>query len=55
LPQAQIEQDLDHQTDWIAKSENTAGRPGLPSWGASQVMSLSDQINNDPRFLGAAV
>jgi hypothetical protein len=27
--------------NWIAASENTAGRPGLPSGGASQVMSLS--------------
>ena len=33
----------------IAASENTAGRPGLPSCGASQVMSLSNQINSDPR------
>jgi hypothetical protein len=41
--------------NWIATSENTAGRPGLPSRGASQVMSLSNQINTDPRVLSAAV
>lgn len=35
--------------NWIAVSGNTAGRPGRPSWGASQVISLSSQINSDPR------
>ncbi len=41
--------------NWIAASENTAGRPGLPSGGAHQVMSLSSQINSDPRLRSAAV
>jgi hypothetical protein len=41
--------------NWIAASENIAGRPGLPSGGASQVMSLSNQINSDPRLRRAAV
>jgi hypothetical protein len=41
--------------NWIAASENTAGRPGLPSCGASQVISLSSQISNDPRFFNDAV
>ena len=31
-----------HHQNWIAASENTAGRPGLPSWDASQVISLSN-------------
>ena len=34
----------------IAASGNTAGRPGLPSRGASRVISLSKPINNDPRL-----
>lgn len=41
--------------NWIAASENTAGRPGLPSGGASQVISLSSQISNEPRLRSAAV
>jgi hypothetical protein len=35
--------------NWIAASENTAGRPGLLSGGASPVISLSSQINSEPR------
>jgi len=35
---------------WIAASENTAGRPGLSSGVASQVISLSSQIRSDPRL-----
>jgi hypothetical protein len=38
--------------NWIAVSENTAG---LPSCGASQVMSLSSQINSEPRLRSDAV
>ena len=34
--------------NWIAASQNTAGRPGLPSGGASQAMSLSNQISRNP-------
>ena len=41
--------------NWIAASENTAGRPGLPSRGASQVMSLSSQISREPRFFSEAL
>lgn len=41
--------------NWIAASENTAGRPGLPSGGASQVISLSSQTSNEPRFHSEAV
>ena len=41
--------------NWIAASENTAGRPGLPSCGASQVISLSNQISKEPRFFSKAV
>ena len=41
--------------NWIAASQNTDGRPGHPSCGASQVMSLSNQINSEPRLLSAAV
>lgn len=41
--------------NWIAASEsnagnNNAGRPALPSCGASQVMSLFNQISSDPRL-----
>ncbi|PWK57323.1 hypothetical protein C7455_11249 [Roseicyclus mahoneyensis] len=36
--------------NWIAASENTAGLPGLPSDGVRQVMSMSNQIGNDPRL-----
>jgi hypothetical protein len=39
----------------IAASENPAGRPGLPSCGASQVISLSNQIHRDPRLQSDAV
>ena len=38
----------------IAASENTAGRPGLPSCGASQVIPLSSQISKDPRLQSEA-
>ena len=55
LPQWQLEEDLDRQASWIAASANTAGRPGLPSCGASQAMSLSSQISRQPRFLSAAL
>lgn len=41
--------------NWIAVSENNAGRPGLPSCGASQVISLSSQISSDPRLRSEAV
>lgn len=40
---------------WIAASENTAGHPGLPSGGASQDMSLSNQISSGPRLRSEAV
>jgi hypothetical protein len=39
----------------MAASENTAGRPGRPSRGARQVMSLSTQMSRDPRFLSDAL
>ena len=41
--------------NWVAPSENNAGRPGLPSGGASQVMSLSSKISREPRFLSEAL
>jgi hypothetical protein len=41
--------------NWIAASANTADRPGLPSCGASQDMSLSSQISRDPRLRRDAV
>jgi len=41
---------IDRQ-NWIAAFEKTGGRPGRPSCGASQVISLSSQISSDPRFL----
>ena len=40
---------------WTAASENTEGRAGLPSRGASQVISLSGQINKDPRLFSKAM
>jgi hypothetical protein len=39
----------------IAASGNNAGRPGPPSGGASEVISLSCQISKDPRFFSEAV
>lgn len=39
----------------IAQSENTAERPGLPSCGASQVISLSSQTGSNPRLRREAV
>ena len=41
--------------NWIAASQDAAGRPGLPSCGASQVISLSSRISNEPRFRSAAL
>jgi len=41
--------------NWIAALENIDGRPGLPSCGASQVISLSNHINKEPRFFSEAV
>jgi hypothetical protein len=41
--------------NWIAALEKTVGRPGLPSCGESQVMSLSNQINNETRLHSAAL
>lgn len=41
--------------NWMAASEKIAGRPGLPSGGASQAMSLSNQTSTQPRFLNAAL
>ncbi|OIQ80534.1 hypothetical protein GALL_377110 [mine drainage metagenome] len=41
--------------NWIAASENIDGRPGRPSCGASQVISLSSQISKEPRFFSEAV
>ena len=40
LPQWQLEQNLIVRQNWIAGSENTAGRPRRPSCRASQVISL---------------
>jgi hypothetical protein len=54
LSQGQFEQLHDRQANGIAASENTAGRPGLPSGGASYVMSLSSQISTKPRFFNKA-
>ncbi len=41
--------------NWIAASENSSGRQGLPSCGASHIMSLSSQINSDTRLRIAEV
>jgi hypothetical protein len=40
---------------WIAASEKTEGRPGLPSGGARHAISLSSQISKQPRFFSEAV
>lgn len=45
---------IDRQ-NWIVEFEKTGGRPGRPSCGASQVISLSNQIRSDPRFLSASL
>lgn len=39
----------------IAASENTGGRPGRPALAASHTMSLSSQINNEPRRFRASL
>jgi hypothetical protein len=41
--------------NWLAASENTGGRPGRPSRSACQALSLSSQINSDPRVLSPAL
>lgn len=41
--------------NWIAASEKTGGRPGQPSCGACQAISISSQISNDPRLRRAAL
>lgn len=41
--------------NWIAASENTAGRPLRPALGASHTMSLSSQISSEPRCFSASV
>jgi hypothetical protein len=41
--------------NWIAGSRTSPERPELPSRGASQVMSLSSQISNEPRVVSEAV
>jgi hypothetical protein len=55
LPELQLEQDLIFRQNWIAASENTAGRPGLHSGGASQTISLSSQIITNPHLRSEAV
>ena len=39
----------------ISASENTSGRPGLPSGGASRVIFLSSQVRRDPRLRRASI
>jgi hypothetical protein len=55
LPQRQFEQTLIVRQNWIAASENTEGRPGLPSGGASHVLSWSSQIRSDLHSRSEAV
>jgi hypothetical protein len=55
LLERQFEQDLDRQTELDCGIEKTAGRPGPPSGGASQVISLSSQISKDPRVFSKAL
>jgi hypothetical protein len=38
---------IDRQ-NWMAASQNTAGRPGRPSGGARQIISSSTHISKDP-------
>jgi hypothetical protein len=40
---------LTDRQNWMAASQNTAGRPGRPSRGARPIISLSTQISKDPR------
>lgn len=44
---------LTERQNWMAASEKTGGRPGLPSCGASQAISRSTQINIEPRLRNA--
>jgi len=63
LAQGSLKRPLIARQTWTAPSENTAKRPGLPFCGASQiispghllVISLSNQINSDPRLRSEAV
>ena len=41
--------------NWMAASEKTGGRPGLPAFGASQSMSRSSQTSSDPRRSSASL
>lgn len=55
LPERQLEQAFMVRQNWIAASENTAGRAGLPSCGASQVMFLFNQMSSDSSWPSEAV
>ena len=46
---------LIERQNWIAAFENTGGRPGRPSRGACQAISLSSQISRDPRLRRAVL
>ena len=41
--------------NWMAALEKTGGRPGRPSCGASQAISLSNQTSSEPRLPSAAL
>ena len=47
--------DSGNGTLFVRQKRTAAERPGLPSIGASQVISLSSQISKDPRFFSEAV
>jgi hypothetical protein len=49
-----VKSTLTDKQNWMAAFENTGGRPGRLSCGACQAISLSSQINSEPRFLSDA-
>jgi hypothetical protein len=55
LADRQLEQHLEDQVDWIAASENTAGRSRLPSCSAIQLNFWFDKIGSHPRLPSADI
>jgi hypothetical protein len=55
LPEWQIEQNLDRQTELDRGIREHRRATGPPSGGASQVISFPNQISRAPRFFSEAV
>lgn len=55
MPERQLKQYLDSQTDPNRRVREHHNATGLPSGGASRIMSLCYQIRRDPRLRSDAV